>query len=97
MVVPRHSYLFDGVAPSDSRQAGWNTGGVRNNNPLTGNGFAAGSKGLPEFHTGVPSQMREGAEMWQLRADGTQRLEAVLKQTDVDADADPILTWERVM
>jgi hypothetical protein len=46
--------------------------------PFTGNGFTSAQDDvIPEFQ-GL-NQMQEGAEMWELRSDGTQQLTAVLR------------------
>ena len=46
--------------------------------PFTGNGFTkSGDDVIPEYV--AKNMMRDGAEMWEVLEDGTQRLVAVLK------------------
>ncbi|TQK29300.1 hypothetical protein [Arthrobacter sp. SLBN-53] len=72
--VPRHSSM-GGSGDYD----GWG-------DPFTGNGFTkAGDDVVPEYGAN-DIRMREGAEMWEILDDGTQRLVAVL-QLDADGNA----------
>lgn len=49
--------------------------------PFTGNGFTkAGDDVVPEFQVDRGVTMRDGAEMWEIRADGAQELVAVLRK-----------------
>ena len=75
--VPRHSEM-GGSGKYDN----WG-------DPFTGNGFTkAGDDVIPEYGANDIT-MREGAEMWEVLDDGTQRLAAVLK---IDAGGP---TWVR--
>ncbi|MHA3948563.1 putative T7SS-secreted protein [Cellulomonas bogoriensis] len=56
-------------------------------NPYTGNGFTKSPELVPEYRFGEPVRMERGAEMWEVQADGTQRLRAVLGSSG----------WERVL
>ncbi|BBY48930.1 hypothetical protein MARA_23980 [Mycolicibacterium arabiense] len=65
--VPRNSDMG-----GDGSYDGWD-------DPFTGNGFTkSGDDVIPEY-TAKDMTMREGAEMWEVLDDGTQRLVAVLK------------------
>lgn len=76
--VPRHSSM-GGSGDYD----GWG-------DPFTGNGFTkAGDDVVPEYGAN-DIRMREGAEMWEILDDGTQRLVAVLQR-----DADGNASWLR--
>ncbi|MGE2837131.1 hypothetical protein [Mycobacterium sp. SMC-4] len=64
--VPRHSAMG-----GDGSYDTWD-------DPFTGNGFTkSGSDAIPEY-VAKDVTMREGAEMWEVLEDGTQRLVAVL-------------------
>ncbi|MGN7778503.1 hypothetical protein ACTJJE_03130 [Mycolicibacterium sp. 22603] len=76
--VPRHSSM-GGSGDYD----GWG-------DPFTGNGFTkAGDDVIPEYGAN-DIRMREGAEMWEILDDGTQRLVAVLQR-----DANGNASWLR--
>ena len=71
-VVPRNSDMPSGSPRFD----GWDE-------PFTGNGFTkAGNDVIPEFQVDGGITMRQGAEIWEVLPDGTQRLEAVLRGSD---------------
>lgn len=57
-------------------------------------GFTGGGK--PEFVNGKVTRMEEGAEMWELDADGRERLVAVLEVTSIDARGRDVLGWKPV-
>jgi hypothetical protein len=69
-VVPRNSDMPSGA----SRFDGWD-------DPFTGNGFTKADDDIvPEFQVDGGIRMQEGAEIWEVLPDGTQRLEAVLRR-----------------
>jgi hypothetical protein len=48
--------------------------------PFTGNGFlGAADDIIPEYKAGQGTRIGDGAEMWEILPDGTQRLYAVLR------------------
>jgi len=60
----------------DGSQDAWNA-------PFTGNGFlGAADDIIPEYKAGPKTGIRDGAEMWEILPDGTQRLFAVLRGTE---------------
>ena len=51
-------------------------------NPFRGNGFAGAGDGyIPEMSYTTRIEIPEGAEMWRIDPDGTQRLAAVFRDT----------------
>lgn len=67
---------------------------VPHENPIVGAGWTLGRDGAPELHTGdKASPMREGAEMWTIKRDGSQQLLAALKEVGRDADGNAVLEW----
>ena len=69
IAVPRHSDLGGSNPKYDADAAD-------PDNPFTGNGYTKG--GIPEFHTGSPSTLQPGAEIWRADAAGNQHLVARL-------------------
>ena len=91
--TPRDKTYGNAVDP-DQVEA-WTKAARDDGDPFVGSGFSEGFRGVPEWTTpgGASMEMRPGAEMWRVTADGQEQLAGVLRR-DADSGA---LRWVRVV